>query len=52
VSYTTAEINSSYLPNIFKRGIFGKEKEFIIGKKKLILNAVYMNFRFHLLKIL
>jgi len=33
-------------------GIFGTEKEFVTGKKKLILKTVYMNFTFHLLKIL
>jgi len=36
VSYTAAGRNSSYLRNIINRGIFGKEKEFITGKKKLI----------------
>jgi len=54
VFYTRKTVgrNSSYLQNIINKGIFGTEKEFITGMKKWILNAVYVNFRLHLLKIL
>lgn len=52
VSYTIVRRVSDYLLDIINKGIFGTEKEFIFGTKKLHLNAVYMNFRLQLLKVL